>query len=197
MARKQISKTVRFEVFKRDSFTCQYCGVQAPDAILEIDHIVPVSKGGDNSLLNLITSCRDCNRGKTNRELSDDTAVKAQKRQLDDLQQRKEIMEMMIQWKQELMGVEEMEIDAIDSYISSVTDYCLSTTGRATVRKHIKRFGFSEVYDATEIAFARYYDGTERGFSNALYKTGGICYNRKKQRDDNAEQNTEGEHPGQ
>jgi len=197
MARKQIPKTVRFEVFKRDSFTCQYCGVQAPDAILEIDHIVPVSKGGDNSLLNLITSCRDCNRGKTNRELSDDTAVKAQKRQLDDLQQRKEIMEMMIQWKQELMGVEEMEIDAIDSYISSVTDYCLSTTGRATVRKHIKRFGFSEVYDATEIAFARYYNGTDRGFSNALYKIGGICYNRKKQRDDNAEQNIEGEHPGQ
>lgn len=188
MERKQIPKTVRFEVFKRDSFTCQYCGVQAPDAILEIDHIVPVSKDGDSSLLNLITSCRDCNRGKTNRELSDDTAVKAQKRQLDDLQQRKEIMEMMIQWKQELMGVEEMEIDAIDSYISSVTDYCLSNTGRATVRKHIKRFGFREVYDATEIAFDRYYDNvTDRGFSNALHKIGGICYNRKKQRDDNAE----------
>jgi 5-methylcytosine-specific restriction endonuclease McrA len=54
--RKQISKKLRFEVFKRDSFKCQYCGNSAPDVILHVDHIEPISKGGDNSILNLITS---------------------------------------------------------------------------------------------------------------------------------------------
>lgn len=34
-----ISKRVRFDVFKRDSFKCQYCGKSAPDVILEVDHI--------------------------------------------------------------------------------------------------------------------------------------------------------------
>ena len=66
--RKKLGKKIRFEVFKRDSFTCQYCGQSAPQVILEVDHIVPVSKGGDDELTNLITSCRDCNRGKSNIE---------------------------------------------------------------------------------------------------------------------------------
>ena len=48
--RKDISKKTRFEIFKRDSFTCQYCGRKAPDVLLVIDHIEPVSKGGTNDL---------------------------------------------------------------------------------------------------------------------------------------------------
>ena len=67
--RKQLSKKVRFEVFKRDDFTCQYCGSVPPSVVLEIDHVTPVSKGGDNDINNLVTSCFDCNRGKTNIEL--------------------------------------------------------------------------------------------------------------------------------
>lgn len=59
--RKTITKKLRFEVFKRDNFTCQYCGRMAPDVILEIEHVNPVSKGGDNNILNLVTSCQDCN----------------------------------------------------------------------------------------------------------------------------------------
>lgn len=57
--RKSISKKIRFEIFKRDKFTCQFCGNSAPNSILEIDHLNPVSKGGNNSILNLITSCYD------------------------------------------------------------------------------------------------------------------------------------------
>ena len=40
--RKGISKKTRFDVFKRDSFTCQYCGKSAPDVVLQVDHINPV-----------------------------------------------------------------------------------------------------------------------------------------------------------
>lgn len=188
MGRKNIPKTVRFEVFKRDSFTCQYCGTQAPDAILEIDHIVPVSKGGGNDLMNLVTSCRDCNRGKTNRELSDDSVVKRQKKQLDDLQERKEQMEMMVKWKQELMALDEQEIDVVEEYIGTVTGLGLSAYGRSIIRKHLNRFGFQEVYEAARISFDRYYDHeNEWGFDDALKKIGGICYNRRKQRMEDAE----------
>lgn len=44
--REPLSKGIRFEVFKRDNFTCQYCGAKAPDVILEVDHINPVKLGG-------------------------------------------------------------------------------------------------------------------------------------------------------
>lgn len=64
MARQNLTKKQRFTILKRDNFTCRYCGRKATEVILEIDHIIPVSKGGTNDLNNLITSCRDCNRGK-------------------------------------------------------------------------------------------------------------------------------------
>ena len=56
---KQINK---FEIFKRDKFTCQYCGRRPKDGIkLVIDHIIPLSKGGTHNKRNLTTSCSECN----------------------------------------------------------------------------------------------------------------------------------------
>ena len=69
MARVALSKRTRFEIFKRDGFTCQYCGAQPPEVVLEVDHILPVANGGDNDPMNLVTSCFNCNRGKTDKQL--------------------------------------------------------------------------------------------------------------------------------
>lgn len=66
-----ISKGKRFEVFKRDGFTCQYCGRRPPDVILEVDHIDPRCSGGSDDDINLITSCWDCNRGKGRKALGE------------------------------------------------------------------------------------------------------------------------------
>jgi hypothetical protein len=55
---------LRWDVLKRDKFTCQYCGQAAPNVKLEIDHIIPLSNGGTSEMGNLITSCYACNRGK-------------------------------------------------------------------------------------------------------------------------------------
>lgn len=67
--RTGISQKLRFEIFQRDKFTCQYCGrTKDGDKVkLELDHIVPVSKGGTDEINNLTTSCRDCNQGKSNK----------------------------------------------------------------------------------------------------------------------------------
>lgn len=63
MKRKSLYR-LRFDVLERDGFTCQYCGAKAPDAQLEVDHIVPVVRGGTNDPDNLRTACVGCNRGK-------------------------------------------------------------------------------------------------------------------------------------
>ncbi len=59
-----VSVRTRFDVFKRDQFTCQYCGRRSPEVVLELDHIVPYCEGGSDDLINLCTSCWECNRGK-------------------------------------------------------------------------------------------------------------------------------------
>lgn len=74
-----VSAGKRFQVLERDMFTCQYCGAKAPFVNLEIDHIVPVSKGGDNDLGNLITACEKCNQGKYNNEIDKATAKSLQR----------------------------------------------------------------------------------------------------------------------
>jgi hypothetical protein len=66
-----VSVRTRFEVFKRDDFTCQYCGRKSPDVVLEADHIVPLCEGGGDDVVNLRTSCWDCNRGKAGQPLSE------------------------------------------------------------------------------------------------------------------------------
>lgn len=62
---------MRFEVFHRDHFTCQYCGAQPPDVVLVCDHIIPVAKGGLTSAENLVTACEGCNAGKSDKSLGD------------------------------------------------------------------------------------------------------------------------------
>ena len=180
--RKPIPKSVRFDVFKRDSFKCQYCGRSAPDVILEVDHIVPVAEGGTNDPLNLVTSCRDCNRGKSAKLLSDTTIIDKQRKQLEDMNEMREQTEMLIQWKQELLTMSETQVDAIDALIEIITGWSLSDIGRRNIKNHIRRFGFENVYSAAEISFYKYYndDNPDYTFSLAVNKIGGICYNKAK-----------------
>lgn len=67
--RTSTGKSTRFEIFKRDHFTCQYCGAQPPAVVLVIDHIHPVCEGGTSDMDNLITSCETCNQGKAGKTL--------------------------------------------------------------------------------------------------------------------------------
>lgn len=60
-----ITKRTRFEVFRRDDFTCQYCGAKPPEAELRPDHVLPRALGGDDKPSNLVTACHDCNAGKS------------------------------------------------------------------------------------------------------------------------------------
>ena len=56
---------LRWKILERDEFTCQYCGQKAPDAHLEVDHILPRAEGGEDIEDNLVTACFACNRGKS------------------------------------------------------------------------------------------------------------------------------------
>lgn len=55
---------LRFQVLTRDGFKCRYCGQAAPHVELQVDHVHPRSKGGEDTLDNLVASCRECNLGK-------------------------------------------------------------------------------------------------------------------------------------
>lgn len=60
-----VTKRLRYEILRRDNHTCRYCGGQAPDAALTVDHVTPVALGGTDDPTNLVAACRDCNSGKS------------------------------------------------------------------------------------------------------------------------------------
>ncbi|MGE0787047.1 MAG: HNH endonuclease [Sandaracinaceae bacterium] len=51
----------RRHVYMRDNYTCQYCAVRPGLKELNLDHVVPRSRGGRSTWENLVTSCRPCN----------------------------------------------------------------------------------------------------------------------------------------
>lgn len=182
--RKSIGNKLRFEVFKRDKFTCQYCGKSAPDVLLQVDHVEPVADGGSNDMLNLITSCFECNSGKGARQLNDDALMVKQRRELRQLQERREQIEMMFKWKQELLDLEDNIVDQAAEYWNrrmAPAEKELNASGLSMIAKLIRQYGIEEVTAAMQIAADQYLDFTgieEQDLAiahAALSKIGGIC----------------------
>jgi len=72
---------MRFEVFKRDGFRCVYCGKGREDNVkLELDHVIPASKGGPYSFENLVTCCFECNRGKASTSLLEKKSIEIKRK---------------------------------------------------------------------------------------------------------------------
>lgn len=133
--------------------------------------------------MNLITSCHDCNSGKGKRKLSENNEVKKQQDQLRQLNEKREQIEMMLEWRNELLNFDNEQIDKIEELFSS---YCTGRTftesGRKTISKLIKKYGFIEVYDCTRISAETYYDTEDPETASDVFNyISRICYNRKMQ----------------
>jgi hypothetical protein len=161
-ARVPVSKKIRFEVFKRDSFTCQYCGAKAPEVVLNVDHINPVSKGGDNSLMNLITACFGCNAGKKDIQLSDQSVLAKQQAMIEELNLRREQLEMMLKWRDELSKLDsEIQEFAINRWQSLTPGFSLNETGKKKLRLIFRKHGLDALLNAMERASELYFEYDE------------------------------------
>jgi hypothetical protein len=190
MKRKTISKKTRFEVFKRDSFKCQYCGKSAPDVILVVDHIIPVAKGGGNDIVNLITSCEECNQGKSDRQLSDQSILAKQRSQLEEINIRREQIKMMAEWRQGLKSLQDDQVEIFSSIFLDRTGYSINARGKEDVRRTITQYGMNFACDCFGLAADTYlamddhdkftHDSVEKTFQ----KWKGICkYKSQEDRD--------------
>lgn len=169
--RKSLSKKMRFDVFKRDGFQCQYCGSTPPAVVLEVDHIHPVSKGGKNRIDNLISSCFECNRGKAAGVLTvapqtviDKAAVIAEKmeqlRAFERLQRAKR-------------KAEEKSIDQVEEAFCDYYDgFHFANNFRESIRRILQHMMVYEVIDAMHLACKKM-DNKE----SALRYCCGICWN--------------------
>ena len=72
--RKKVGNQLKFKILKRDGYRCQMCGKTSDDGVkLQVDHMTPLTLGGDNSEDNLWVLCSVCNSGKSMQTLHDST----------------------------------------------------------------------------------------------------------------------------
>lgn len=171
--RKGIGKRLRFEIFKRDEFTCQYCGAHPPKAILHVDHITPVAEGGGNEPENLITSCDGCNLGKSDIPL--DVIPQPLAERAAEIEEREEQIRgfaAVMAARRERIEVEAWEVAGV---LTSVFggDGSIRRDWFQGIKLFVERLGVHEVVDAMEIAVGR------KSSSHSAFKYFcGICWNR-------------------
>jgi len=169
--RTAISKKIRFEVFKRDNFKCRYCAAKPPLAPLEIDHILPVSKGGKNNIENLVTACFDCNRGKSNILLNNKNEA------IEDAVNR---LKLAKKQHREFLKLIEDEENVINELIDKVEDifnhhfkFYFSPKFRISVKGFLKHLSLSELIEAMERACSKMHNEEK-----CLKYFCGICWNK-------------------
>jgi len=157
--RQPITKSLRFAVLKRDRFRCKYCGISAEevDEPLQIDHVKPVSKGGTNDIINLVASCFACNNGKRDELLSENVELELQRKELEQMQAKREQLEMMVEWRDESQNLPNFEIDLVAQYWRQATfgdpHNCCDTM---QLKHLIKRFGTNAVCQGIDEVVATY-----------------------------------------
>jgi CRISPR/Cas system Type II protein with McrA/HNH and RuvC-like nuclease domain len=177
--RKTISKKLRFEIFKRDGFQCAYCGQSPPIVVLEVDHIEPKSKGGQDHINNYITACFDCNRGKKNIPL-DKIAPQLQQ----NLEVLREKEEQLKEYRKFVVKIEKRingDIDEINNLYNQYypkyefTDHFK----QASVKKFIQLLPLHEVKESLIIAATKHPLNADK----AIPYFCGVCWNKIKGRD--------------
>ena len=171
MSRKALGKKLRFEVFKRDAFTCQYCGSKPPSIVLEVDHIHPVAAGGKDTVDNLITACFDCNRGKSDVLLSAIPASLEERAAI--LEEKQEQVKAYGRLIKSIKRKEEKAIDGVEEVFRIYFDgYSFSQKFRESVRVFIQKLPIDDVEQAMHTACSRI-----RRMDDSTKYFCGICWN--------------------
>lgn len=177
--RKSISKKIRFEIFKRDGFQCAYCGQSPPAVILEIDHIEPKSKGGQDDVNNYITACFDCNRGK--RDIPLDKIPSSLSENVDVLREKEEQISeyrKFIKLVERRINKDVKEIEkAFQERFDDRTFTDLFING--TIKQFLKSLPLHEIIEAMRIAISKQVNP-----DNCLKYFCGICWNKIKSKTD-------------
>jgi len=164
---------VRFDVFKRDKFQCQYCGSTPPQVVLELDHIMPKAKNGRETVDNYITACFDCNRGKRDGLLTD--VPRPIENKLAELKEKRLQLKLYNEFLEEQDAELTKELDKLDSHFSNrYKGYIFSDSFRnTTLKRFLAQLPSCKLHQALDIGFSRFPDDRR----NALKYFCGVCWN--------------------
>jgi len=188
-----VSVRTRFEVFKRDRFTCSYCGQTPPNVLLEVDHVVPRAAGGSDDITNLTTSCKDCNRGKAAGLLEEGTAPVVGRAVIEEMQERLDQARAYMETLSALQDVTDQMVDRVIAYWARVYQAELEEREDATyyripggefpergsIRRFLRTLPLSDVLEAVDKTAGR----LRYGDNDACRYFYGVCHRMIRERE--------------
>lgn len=165
----------RFKVLMRDGFKCRYCGKSADEKELEVDHIIPRSRGGSSDLSNLVTSCFECNRGKRDKSLITETP------EVEISEQTKIALEAYKKKVQE----EDATRVFINYFLKRIPhEHNLNAYELRMFRDYNRKFHPDILFEAIDIAIEKYIPekAFDKDYYLAIKKIGGISHNKMMER---------------
>lgn len=146
------SKRLRFEILKRDNFTCHYCGATPLDRPLHVDHVIAEANGGTDDPANLITACKDCNGGKS--------SIPLEERRLKKVESPEELLEYAEQVREYLQAQREV-VAAKDEVLEVALDRWREHMGNPLkshvghIRKAVQDLGIAKALEAIDVTGQR------------------------------------------
>lgn len=160
-----VTKRTRFEVLKRDNYTCRYC--RTTDGTLTVDHVTPAALGGGDEPSNLVACCKDCNAGKSSTSPDEGTVS--------------DVSADAIRWSRAMQEAAEMlsaEVDLRDQYIGAFLEawpqyrYLPANVLASVGRFYDLGLPIDVMVDAASVA------GSARGVYDRPAYFAGICWKR-------------------
>lgn len=164
MTRTSLSARTRFEVLKRDGFTCQYCGrSRDQDGVkLHVDHVIAVAEGGTDDPVNLVAACAECNLGKSDKPLAARAPVPDIEAQSVELASRRA---KLLELQERSRAVADAEYSAVlgpNNYWFEAWGYesmpKYNVPHDKTLLRYVEAIGVAEVIHAIDIT-VRKFDG--------------------------------------
>ena len=153
-----MKKSLRFSIFDRDGFTCQYCGKSPPEVMLHVDHIQPKSKGGSDEPDNLITSCSVCNIGKGARVLKGPETESSKMRRLQEALETRKACDAFVEASNARIVLKQEVVNYFCEMMG--TDTVRSATVNS-ILKIISEFGVNDTLTWLDICFAKDFLGSD------------------------------------
>jgi len=192
--------SIRFDVFKRDGFRCVYCGRRSPEVILEVDHVLALANGGTDELDNLVTSCTDCNRGKSDRPLTEVPAALDPKARAERIAEHERQIAEYARWRAAQREREDEQIALLSKVFSAIPGATFHLRGdngedeerwywqEPTVRTFVRRLGAVDVLEAIEVVAEKaswLRNWSEKKTAESVWRYFcGVCWKRIKEPDE-------------
>lgn len=180
--REAIRPKLRFQVFARDEFTCQYCGrtPEQDDVVLNIDHTVSVKDGGTNDIENLVTSCFDCNIGKGAKSVLKRTRTEQDLQdEIDMAKERLEQIKALNKKKKSLAKVKEQISTQETQWARDITDDSLQNNLYVEIQKVRSNGTYSSdvLSDALDITYKKHKTRNFETIPKFISYLQGVCRN--------------------